>query len=265
MADEERFKKERVPYYKYAFHNVYNYTVLGGIASAALLTQNWWLGIAGAGLETLWMVFGPDSKLLRRFWFDKVHADNLRAQEDAELAQKLSVLPPDERARVRKLMEAHRLILKLGQENQALTLDLLKEEIGKLDTLVKNFIELITESKKNEAYLATVDMDELEVQLRRHRAIAEQAQDEERRKLAEQNLAVLEKRQERLAELRRFVAKARAQLDLIENTFRLLGDQIVSMRSPKELGGQLDELIDGVESVRETARETQALVEAMER
>jgi hypothetical protein len=265
MVDEERFKKEHVPYYKYAFHNVYNYTVLGGIASAALLTQNWWLGIAGAGLETLWMVFGPDSKILRRRWFDRVHAENLKAQEDAALAQKLAILPPEERGRVRKLMDGQHLILKLCQENQALTLDLLKEELGKLDTLVKSFIELITESKKNEQYLATVDMDELEVQLRRHRAIAAQAQDEDRRKLAEQNLAVLEKRQERLAELRRFVAKARSQLDLIENTFRLLGDQIVSMRSPKELGGQLDELIDGVESVRETARETQALVEAMER
>jgi hypothetical protein len=50
-------------------------------------------------------------------------------------------------------------------------------------------------------------------------------------------------------------------MGLIENTFRLLADQIVTMRSPRELGGQLDELIDGVEVVRSTAREAEALLE----
>jgi hypothetical protein len=34
------------------------------------------------------------------------------------------------------------------------------------------------------------------------------------------------------------------------------------MRSPKELGGQLDELMDGVEAVRSAARETEAIMQA---
>jgi hypothetical protein len=52
-------------------------------------------------------------------------------------------------------------------------------------------------------------------------------------------------------------------MDLIENTFRLLADQIVTMHSPKELGGQLDGLIDGVEAVRSTARETESFVQSI--
>ena len=61
------------------------------------------------------------------------------------------------------------------------------------------------------------------------------------------------------------ISQARGQLELIENTFRLLADQIVTMRSPTELSGQLDELLDGVEAVRQTTRETDRLLQAVER
>ena len=53
--------KPRPPYAKYAFKNPYNYAVMGGFASAALLTGNWWLGLAGAGAEAIWMLFAPDA------------------------------------------------------------------------------------------------------------------------------------------------------------------------------------------------------------
>ena len=49
-------------------------------------------------------------------------------------------------------------------------------------------------------------------------------------------------------------------MQLIEDTFELLSDQIVTMRSPRELDGQLDELTDGVEAVRTAARATEALL-----
>ncbi len=73
------------------------------------------------------------------------------------------------------------------------------------------------------------------------------------------------KRKEKYGEIRGYLSSARGQLELIENTFRLLADQIVTMRSPTELGGQLDELLDGVEAVRQTARETDRLLQTLER
>jgi len=47
---------------------------------------------------------------------------------------------------------------------------------------------------------------------------------------------------------------------LIENSFQLIADQIVTMQSPQELSGQLDELLDGVESIRQTAVETDRIL-----
>ena len=87
----------------------------------------------------------------------------------------------------------------------------------------------------------------------------------EKRTLAQKNMQVLLKRKDKYGEIRGYLSTARGQLELIENTFRLLADQIVTMRSPTELSGQLDELLDGVEAVRQTARETDRLLQAIER
>ena len=102
--------------------------------------------------------------------------------------------------------------------------------------------------------------------LRRHRyhQILDKGEGD-KRTLAQKNIAVLEKRKEKYAEIRSYLSSARGQLELIENTFRLLADQIVTMRSPTELSGQLDDLLDGVEAVRQTTRETDKLLQAVER
>lgn len=254
--------RKSVPYRKYAFHNIYNYTLMAGVGTAALLTQNWLLGVLGVGAEILWMVFAPDSKVLQRVWFDKVHDANLRAQAEKERAEILDQLPPHERERVIALEQRRASILALCAQNQAFTADLLRTELEKVDQLTASFLELTALTHRQRSYLRTVDFDALDREIRRYEAQAEQVQDGEVRVLAQKNLAILLKRKEKLQEINQVVVKAMAQMELIENTFQLLADQIVTMRSPRELGGQLDELIDGVEAVKSTARETQQLMEA---
>jgi hypothetical protein len=68
-------------------------------------------------------------------------------------------------------------------------------------------------------------------------------------------MAVILKRMDKLREIQNYLGVARSQLDLIENSFRLIADQIVTMQSPSELSGQLDDLLDGVESIKQTAGE----------
>jgi hypothetical protein len=261
MAEED---KKRPPYARYAFRNPYNYAILGGFASAAVLTGNWWLGLAGAGIEALWMLFAPDSKLLRKTWFDKVFAAEQDAAKKAELDAKFKMLPEDQAMRCLALREKTEQINKLAAENPAFTVDLLSGELQKLDDLVRAFVELSVTCARYQDYLKSVDVDEIERDLRRYQQIAERS-DGDKRTLAQKNLAVLQKRQEKYAEIRGYLSSARGQLELIENTFRLLADQIVTMRSPTELGGQLDELLDGVEAVRQTTRETDKLLQAVER
>jgi hypothetical protein len=78
--------------------------------------------------------------------------------------------------------------------------------------------------------------------------------------IAAKNLAVILKRFEKMKEINRYLTVARGQLDLIENSFQLIADQIVTMQSPQELTGQLDELLDGVESIKQTAADTERML-----
>jgi hypothetical protein len=262
MATDE---KPRPPYARYAFRNPYNLAVLGGFATAAAATGNWWLALCGAGVEALWMLFAPDSRLLRKLWFDKWHAADMAAAQRAELDAKFKLLPEGEAMRCLALKEKQEQINKLAQENPAFTLDLLNGELKKLDDLVRSFLELSVTCARYQDYLRSVDVDEIERDLRRYHQIAERGDGNDKRQLANKNIAVLEKRKEKYAEIRGYLSSARGQLELIENTFRLLADQIVTMRSPTELSGQLDELLDGVEAVRQTTRETDRLLQAVER
>lgn len=257
--------KPRPPYARYAFNNPYNYAIMGGFASAALLTGNWWLGLFGAGVEALWMLFAPDSKLLRKTWFDKLHAARMAAERRAELDAKFKLLPEADAMRCLALKEKQDQINRLAQENPAFTVDLLAGELKKLDDLVSSFLELSVTCARYQEYLQSVDIDEIERDLRRYHQIVDHGDDAAKRTLAQKNIAVLEKRKDKYAEIRSYLSSARGQLELIENTFRLLADQIVTMRSPTELSGQLDDLLDGVEAVRQTTRETDKLLQAVER
>jgi hypothetical protein len=262
MATDE---KPRPPYARYAFKNPYNLAVLGGFATAAAATGNWWLALCGAGVEALWMLFAPDSRLLRKLWFDKWHAADMAAAQRAELDAKFKQLPEGDAMRCLALKEKQEQINKLAQENPSFTIDLLGGELKKLDDLVRSFLELSVTCARYQDYLRSVDVDEIERDLRRYHQIAERGEGSDKRQLAQKNIAVLEKRKEKYAEIRGYLSSARGQLELIENTFRLLADQIVTMRSPTELSGQLDELLDGVEAVRQTTRETDRLLQAVER
>jgi hypothetical protein len=252
--------EEKPPYFKYAFSNVYNLTMLGGFASAAVLTQNWWLGVAGAGAEVLWMLFAPDSRLLRNKWFDKRHKAELEAAENAKWQDKIRRLSRDHTSRVANLQGKRLKIVSLANDNQALTTKLLKTELEKLDKLMDSFLDLLISVERYESHLQTVNFDKLEKQLREQEKTIEKAEGDAR-EMAQKNLAILMKRREKLGEIMTFVARARTQLQLIENTFDLLTDQIVTMSSPEDMHSQLDDLMDGVEAVKSTAREAESLLQ----
>lgn len=267
MADTDKGdEKKKVPYGKYAFANAYNISLLVAAGAVSVVTGSWMLAVAAAAGEAIWMLFAPDSRLLRKLWFDKAHAQKESEEEQKRLAAAIGGLMDRDRERCIALQAKKGQIDKLSAENPAFTADLLRSELGKLDELVRSFIEMCVTCNRYVEYLDGVDLDGIERDIQRYTAIVDRAPAaDERRQLALKNLDVLHRRKAKVAEIRKYVGTARAQLDLIENTFQLLADQILTMRSPQELSGQLDALMDGVEAVRQTTRETDRLMQAIER
>ena len=173
-------------------------------------------------------------------------------------------LPPQAKQRVEALVERREQIRRLAASNPSFASDLLRGELVKTDKLVDAFLEMALTCLRYEQYLATVNAHAaLPATATRYGDLAKQ--EGQGGEIAKKNLAIVEKRIGKMEEIRRYLSVAYGQLDLIENSFQLIADQIVTMQSPQELSGQLDELLDGVEAIRETSRDTEQLLGAIER
>ena len=263
MAKNAVFEKR--PYLKMAFANPYNLSLLVGGVTASVLTGNPLPGLVALGGEALWLLHGSDSKYLKRILWDPRLEKVRLAMEEQDRSEKMKHLPDREQERVRGLAAREQQINKLAAENPSFTGDLLRTELVKTHKLVEAFLEMALTVNRYENYLESVDVKALERDRDRwnQRANAQQSSDAERA-IAQKNFAVIQKRVERVHEITRYLGVARAQLDLIENSFQLIADQIVTMQSPNELSGQLDDLLDGVDSIRQTALDTEKMLNTME-
>jgi len=257
---------ERRPYLKMAFANPYNLSLLTGGLTAALLTANPILALGALGLEALWLLHAPDSRRLRALLWDPRFERLKRALAAQERARRMAGLSDAERARVGAIVERQEEIRRLAAENPSFAADMLQEQLEKTDRLVDAFLEMALTCDRYVSYLRSVDADGLDRDRQRfEKTVADAGDDTAQAGIAKRNLAIVVKRIEKLEEIRRYLKVARGQLDLIDNSFQLIADQIVTMRSPQELSGQLDELLDGVEAVRQTNREAEQFLATLDR
>jgi hypothetical protein len=252
-------------YFKLAFANPYNLALVLGGVTASILTANPIPAMIALGGEGLWLLHAPDSRFLRKtVWDPKLEAMQ-RELDERMREQRVASLPQNEQSRVRRLYGKKDEIDNLGSQNPSFTADLLRGELSKTRKLADSFLEMALTCARYERYLGSVDFNALERDRTRwSQKTASDKTPPQERDLAKKNLAVIEKRIEKLKDIRDYLGVARGQLDLIENSFQLIADQIVTMQSPAELSGQLDDLLDGVESIKQTAVDTERILNTLE-
>ncbi len=255
---------EKRPYLKYAFANPYNLSLLLGGLAAAVLTLNPLLALVAVGGEAIWLLHAPESSRLRHLLWDPKF-EQIKLQYEAQArAERMQVLADPERKRVERLIQQKRDIQRLAGQNPSFTGDLLRSELVKTDRLVDAFLDMAVTCARYEQYLDSVDLVGLDRDRDRwDRSVRDSAQGDQQVEIAKKNLAVIMKRFEKVQEIHRYLSVARGQLDLIENSFRLLADQIVTMQSPQELSGQLDEMLDGVQAIKDSAADTERLLNSI--
>ena len=261
----KKSREDEPPYARYAFLNPYNLSLLAGTTVTAAATGHWWLAVCAAGMEGLWMVFAPDSKILQRAWFDKTDEARKRAALEDSQDQKIAKLWPADVVRFRALREQKTRIERLAMENPSLTVELMGGELAKVEGLLEDFLDLALVCARSEQHIQSFDFRALQHSWQQYSQLLEQySASDRRRAVAEKNLEVLTKRRQRYDELRQVVDTSRGQMDLMENTFRLLVDDILTMANPEELGTRLDDLRIGVDAIRETTTGTDDLYEELE-
>lgn len=246
-------------YAKYAFCNFYNYVTMGALTAMALLAGDITLLIVLFGGEALWMLFAPGSRLLKRLWWDKITKAEAIEQRKAARQLLWARLERDDQARYNRLTNRFNQIVDLCRENTTIAQELLQAELNKVDRLVQSYLDLIVASSAIQKHLWATNRHDINSSIKDFIKKSEAAATPELQSIALQNAEILKKRLTKLDEAQAFVAQASAQLELIENTFALIADQIITLRSPQELGKQLDGLITGVEIVKSAALETARL------
>ena len=255
---------EKRPYLKFAFANPYNLSLFGGALAAAGLTMNPLLAVVAIGVEALWLLYAPESARLRHLLWDPRFEKVRDAVERQERAERMAVLAQADRERVEHLVAQKRHIQRLAAQNPSFTADLLRGELVKTDRLVEAFLDMAVTCARYEQYLESIDIAGLDKDRDRwDRAIRAGKDGDPQTEIAKKNLAVIMKRFEKVQEIRRYLGVARGQLDLIENSFKLLADQIVTMQSPQQLSGQLDELLGGVQAIKDSAADTERLLSSL--
>jgi hypothetical protein len=255
---------EKRPYLKFAFSNPYNLSLFGGALAAAGLTLNPLLALTAIGLEGLWLLYAPDSKRLRHLLWDPRFEQVREAMLQQERQARMQGLSENDRTRVTELISRQRQIRLLANSNPSFTGELLRAELVKTDRLVDAFIDMATNTGRYEQYLSSVDLNALSRERTRWEVNVKAGKEGDAEvEVARKNLAIVLKRIDKLQEIKRYMAVARGQLDLIDNSFQLIADQIVTMQSPQQLSGQLDELLDGVESIRQTAVDTERILNSI--
>jgi hypothetical protein len=255
---------DKRPYLKFAFANPYNVSLFAGALVAAGLTLNPLIAITAVGLEALWLLYAPDSKRLRHLLWDPRFEQIREALVEQERASRLQFLADDDRTRVQELVARQKQIRRLASANPSFTGELLRAELLKTDRLVDAFLDMAVTCARYEQYLGSVDVNALARERTRWEVNVKAGKEGDPEvDVARKNLAIVLKRLDKLKEIKRYMTVARGQLDLIDNSFQFIADQIVTMQSPQQLSVQLDELLDGVESIRQTAIDTERILGTM--
>jgi hypothetical protein len=248
------------PYLKFAFANAYNLSLLGGALAASVATLNPLIAVGALGAEALWLLHAPGSRALQQLiWNKKLRAmcDEL---DQKELDRKIALLDTKGKSRVTAIVAEKKKIDALASSNPSFASDLLRDELSKSEILVRSFIDMAVTCARYERYLAGVDVKELAKEREAWDWRQNHAENDASKDIAAKNISIIDKRTKMIAQIRDYLSVARGQLDLIENTFALIADQIVTMQSPTELSGQLDELMTGVEAVQQASAYTEQLL-----
>ena len=224
------------------------------------MTLNPILALTALGAEAIWLLHAPGSKTLQKLAWNKKLAALCEELERRELEAKIDSLGPKEQKRVNALLASKDKIDQLAAQNPSFAGDLLRDELVKCDMLVRSFIDIATTCARYDRYLVSVDVRELEKEQQMWESRKRTAKDAAAATIAQKNLDVISKRGVKIVEIRKYLDAAQGQLDLVENTFHLIADQIVTMQSPRELSGQLDDLLSGVEAVQQASVHTEQLM-----
>jgi len=137
-------------------------------------------------------------------------------------------------------------------------------QLQELETTWEAFVDLLDEYRRRKNHLRTINRQAVENQLRQAERAAELA-DEATRPLHEKNVNILRRRVQTFDDIERSVKRVEAQLQMIENFFGLVNDQVVTMPTPEHISMlDFDSLLSSIEMTKEILQQTAPIMSQLD-
>ena len=129
-------------------------------------------------------------------------------------------------------------------------------QLRELEATWEAFIDLLDEYRRRKNHLRSINRQAVENQLRQAERTM-QFSEPTTRSLHEKNVEILQRRLQTFDDIERSVKRVEAQLQMIENFFGLVNDQVVTMPTPEYiLSLDFDSLLSSIEMTKEILQQT---------
>jgi hypothetical protein len=252
---------DRVPsYLKSALKEPFNLgaLALAAAATAAAATAGFmadaaFVAVGAVVSEAAYLAVVPASNFYRRL-VDRRARQRLAAERQRQRQELIKTFDPREREAVNYLSWMKGQIASNFRKFARLNED--PPQVLELETAWEAFVDLLDEYRRRKMHLRSINRQAVENQLRqaeRSMALADDAT----RPLHEKNVTILRRRLGTFDDIERSVKRVEAQLQMIENFFGLVNDQVVTMPGPEYFASlDFDTLISSIETTREMLQHT---------
>lgn len=256
-------------YTKEAFKNPYNLISLAGAGLFGLLNPEFLpilTPIVGA-LEGIYLLTVPSSGWFKRLanisWQRHLKLEKERYKERLVL-----YLNDSDRKIYNELKSIKIEIIdhcqKRDQANQ-----LLLDELIKLDLLLESYLKLAYVRAECQRHLYQTDLQQIEENLRRlERELP--STPEKARPSKQQTIEILKRRRQRLSQIREYIEVIKAQLEAIENSFKLINDQVIALGFTAEeevnvIATEINKIIQNVGETEEAVKKVSVDVASVQK
>ncbi|MBI4509303.1 MAG: hypothetical protein HY698_06680 [Deltaproteobacteria bacterium] len=234
--------------FRRAFANQYNYILLGATGLFGLAAFSWTPLVIGAGLEALWLTFGPDTPFFRR-WAAKQESQEERQRAEEEATAVLAILDPRYQVRFQGIARQAERIRELAAGNTSFEAGLVDKEMEKLGKALHSFLKMAVLHQRMRTYLENTNEDEILRDIARLEKDLSREKNNEVKASIRDSLGLAEKRAKQHARLMASFKVLSLKMETLEKSLKYLESHIIGMGKHEELTSEIDDIVVGVELV----------------
>ncbi|MBN1355235.1 hypothetical protein JXA40_03085 [bacterium] len=243
-----------INYFREAFFTAWNYGMLGVlfILGLPMRFNVYYLFFALAVELGLLFTISQNSRFRRAIRARRMADKSLPEATDTIRIQKL--LDEDHQSKLRKFTEISLQIKQNAGMADGPRSALLGVSLGKLDSMVNTYLQMLLAHHNYMKYLGQVDRDRI---VRQIETIEKEIQGRNDRVsgLKMKNREILMQRLDRIDKARQNIEIVEAELEVMVNTLQLLRDQTISITDPQGISQQIDTVLANMKDTEDLVRE----------